>query len=208
MNFHKPLSPLRVGIDIDDTLGDFVTPYVEKLYQLRGDQPSIPFTRDQALEWKVEKQLGFDRDIVEQFWSYANSVEGQSFWLSRPALAQRTVLNPLFQIGADVYFVTKCPFTLRKVQSSWVSNHYDVCNPQIIMADEKGPICRGMALHALIDDKPENLISVLRECGTKCLPILIDAPFNRKENHLYITRAYGIQHAVSILLDKYGKAMG
>lgn len=201
----KPFYPLRVGIDVDGVLADFGTPYRQKLIELAGEVPARVQRWDNAVDpdcWSWERPYGFSYATVEEFWRWSGDEGKHEFWLNlRPlqTYTQRDMLREFMQ-EHDVYFISKRPLNTKRVLEQWIQQYYAMVRPPtVVLAYEKGAAAKGLQLHAIIDDKPSNVQMVLRECGTTCIPMIYDQPWNKAFYDPYIPRVTSVEDALQIV---------
>ena len=143
-------------------------------------------------------------EMVGKAWEIAKSDE--KFWLTlkpyahtRNALAR---LQWLVSDGHEVYFITSRPGVFAKRQTEmWLQlNGFRWETPTVIVSWEKGLVAAGVNLDVFVDDKPDNLLKVRRQMGTRCSYYIVDYPYNRKpEDRQYCTP---ITH-IGQMLDVY-----
>lgn len=204
----KPYTPLRIGIDVDGVLADFNSPYREHLIKLHGYDPFPLWNPDldpSTFHWT--DHYNYKRDIVEKFWQWLQTPEAaHMFWGTLDPLFdddEAALIDRLMQ-EHDVYFITKRPLHLKALTEHWLERH--ICGgfsrrlPTTLVSNHKGHIAAGLQLHAMIDDKPANLKDVLTACGTGCVPLMFDQPWNRRdEHHQYIRRIETIEDGLAYL---------
>lgn len=199
----------RIGIDIDGVLADFSNPYVEKMNEIQGSQ--IIVTPEMKDCWHFETKVGFTVDTREEFWRWAKTPEAQEWWENLPLLCTQDEQQTIVQLAQqhDVVFITKCPLHMRRYRQVWADKHFFAstnghffsASIPVVATNRKGPIAYGLELHAMIDDKPQNLVDVLKYCGTSTDCYLVNQTWNQECNHRYIERVANLQ----ISLDKINK---
>jgi hypothetical protein len=183
---------MRIGIDIDGVLAAFVPAYVEKLTKVSGIQfpvgdPNFPST------WYFEREAGVTRPQENEVW---DQIRQSAFWATLlPMPGALDVIRELDQLSllgrADVYFITSRPGQSAKRLTEFWLTKLGMENPTVILADEKGPVARGLKLDVFIDDRPENIADVFEwtrrpqtpragdYAGPQTRVYMIDAPYNR-----------------------------
>ncbi len=206
----KPFSPLRIGLDIDGVLSDFTTPYLAKLIEFNGSIPDRVKEWNPLVDpnkWSWERDYGFKQKDIEKFWSWCKTDEGQrEFWGKMPPLLDFLERGYVQQLCADndVYFITTRPFMTKKVVEKWIDYWYSASfngrPPTVLLSEKrKGDLAAGLHLHAMFDDKPFNVQTVLRSCGTSCIPFLISQPWNKDFDDPYIVRVDSIKEGMTLL---------
>lgn len=155
---------MRIGIDIDGVLADFVTGFnalAKKEYNVDLPNP--------APEWDWAKAGGLTSAQRNRLWELIKSTP---FFGTLPPKAGAPDaldrLNDLAGNGHDVYFITTRPGVTAKMWSElWLTGHG--CNiPTVLLAvneEGKGSIAKGLGLDVFVDDKPENNLAVINATG-------------------------------------------
>lgn len=182
------------AIDVDGCLANFNIPFARLMEQVSYGRVTV--APGPPIKWGWVDD--YPKDVVSAAWEHvkANGV----FWRNLPALpgARWTLerLNDLADGGHDVYFVTSRPGHLAKIQTEeWLQEHGAVC-PTVLISHDKGHVVRGLHATVFVDDKPDNHLDVLRQCGTGCRCVLLDQPWNRDWNHPYVPRVFSIDHTL------------
>ena len=195
------MKQLRVGIDIDGVLADFITPYIAEMNRIQGS--NIVVAKSAIDEWHFETKVGFTGKTREAFWTQAQKDE--AFWFNLPSLFTQEDYEALFRLvythKADVFYVTKCPLNMRKIREDWIMKQLLPRAP-VIATNHKGHIAYGLELHAMIDDKPENLIDVRKHCGLVPECYLINQPWNAHSYYPYMKRVDSLAISLDKLMEK------
>lgn len=173
---------MRIGVDVDGVLADFNTPFIEYVVAVIGVDrfPARPF---EPTTWDYPEQYGYSSDDVSRVWE---TIKGDTkFWRTLPKY--ETTLRDIealrFQRDVcddDVYFITARPGRLAKWQTErWLACHgFD--SPTVLISGDKALCASALALDVYIDDKPENVVSVLTDC-LRTSVYLMDRPWNGPE---------------------------
>lgn len=192
---------LRIGIDIDGVIADFTNPHKKKLEQISGHKPDWDEKTDPNC-WSWEEVYGYSKEHTRQFWDHTASVQGWEFWRELPTLCtmeEREIISGLCTDN-DVFFISSRPIVHRKTTDRWLHRQFGESTEfTTILTRFKGHIAAGLELHAMIDDKPENLVDVLRYRGRACKPFLLNRPWNQVDVSSSIIRVNSITEALDLL---------
>lgn len=210
--FHSPYYPYRLGVDIDGVLANYDQAYYNWMLAHQGELVDPMYTefvpgRD-PVQWAWEPLYGFTKATKRAFWDYACGRDGRSFWYNLPEINPTN--TQLFADGEHVetYYITSRPTAVREVTQQWLTDRGYTGQLLIAKSGTKGHIVQALGLHAMIDDKPENLVDVLAACGRNTVPLLVDQPWNNNWNHPYVTRvasvAEGVEYAKKLIDNRAG----
>ena len=173
---------MRLGIDIDGVLADFVTAYKARFVQLTGRDL---FGDSLWASWSHEITVGYTKDEVTAIWEAIKS--DPLFWVKlSPYWDALTVLERLTfrHYHDDVYFITARPgIEVKKQTELWLSTHSPFFDetPTVLISSEKGMCCRALRLEKYIDDRPENVADV-RRLSPDTKTYLMDRTWNQGEH--------------------------
>lgn len=201
MNFklQAPIEPLRIGIDIDGVIADFIPAYIKRLNKMSGLKN--PECNEGWDSWHCEDKLGYDKEIVKAFWRDVANPNKDDFWYTLEPIDE---VEPLTR-DHDITFITTRPLASRWATIDWAEQNHNILHPQVIVTEKKGQVADALKLHAMFDDKPDNLLDVMRHCGMTCMPFLIDRPWNKSCEHSYIIRVETIAAGMAILKQEMDK---
>lgn len=205
MKLLQPLYPLRIGIDVDGVLADFNRPYVDVLCE-RAGQPRYEYDPTRyPNRWAYEDDI-VPPAVTKQFWkdqrNWNNAtIEVEGFWSSLPTLASHEDRCAIRRMAweHDLFFISNRPLHLRDVTEEWIQENICLMHPLVMHSRAKGAMAVGLDLHAMIDDKPKNLHEIMSACGTSCVPILLDQPWNKEEQSPYIIRVGSLREAFEVV---------
>ena len=167
---------LRIGIDVDGVIADFVTAFLEDAETLF----KRPMPRATQTTWDFEDSLDITKDEVAQVWKHITA--SQNWFLLRPKAIPHVVtfLQDL-AIKHELYFVTSRKDTVgytAKEQTEFFLNGLGIDFPTVLANFNKGEIAAALKLHAFIDDYPKNAeIIAAKSSATK--GFLMNATYNQ-----------------------------
>lgn len=180
---------MRIGVDIDGVLTDehrFIIDYGTK------------FLNDEGIEYTLHDDIYDNRKIFE-----INKSQYDAFWrkylvyyseniLIRPFASE--VIKKLKQENNEVYIITSRSFTtyeneyrqqMQNIVKNWLEKN-NVVYDEIIFSTNKADICKKMNIDVMIEDKPENILSI-----SKVIPVICyDHPYNKGLFDGNIIRSY------------------
>ena len=156
---------LKLGIDVDGVLADFVRGFYSVLNTI---EPRITDLNEEPTCWDFStEQFGYTKDQDREAWRRV--LDGETFWYNlKPLLYTENalaVLTSAYVEGHDVYFLTSRGGKFAHQQSfAWlVKNGYGV-SPQVLLTNKgKGGTARNLGLTHFVDDKPENCFEVAEQ---------------------------------------------
>ena len=190
--------PLRIAFDMDGTLADLSSAYVEIEDRLLGPklaahEPPAPEVREaeQHVEEDAPATIGDNRNVVERRASRGTSghrdrvwraIEGTpNFWTTLKPLENGAV-ERLYQLTCEhnweVFFITQRPATAGATVQ-WQTHTWLVeqgfSTPSVIpLSGGRGKCAAALHLDYLIDDTPQNCVDVLSDSSTRAI-LLVDA---------------------------------
>jgi hypothetical protein len=148
---------LRIGIDIDDVLCDFIGAYCKKFGY---EEP--------PLSWE------FDRNFWER---YLTLQDDEEFWLTLD-----TILSPKDLPFEPVAYITSRPEYLRTFTEKWLFEVNDYPVAPVVFTTDKLSAIREFKIDRFIDDKFATYLK-LNANGVLCY--LFDASHNRRYDAVY-----------------------
>ena len=152
---------LRIACDLDGTLADMDGALQREAERLFGREVAPA-----SLTRAEEDQLWAHVRTLENFWTTLAEVEAG-------AVARLAATASLH--GWEVIFVTQRPATegeTTQLQTQrWLDAHGFEYPSVFVMTGSRGKLADALALHAVIDDRPENCLDVVTD--SKARPILI-----------------------------------
>jgi hypothetical protein len=177
------MSSLNIGIDIDGILAQFESGFRRKLYEVRKVPAVLQVTHLDITTWDwPQSQFGYTDEEVSLAWAMVKS--DPCFWSSLdPHEDAREFLETLGTLARrhdhHVYFIThRTGFRARHQTELWLRMMgWDHERPTVLLAEDKGTVCRIFDIHLYIDDKNENVASVLAH-APKTRGFMLARPWN------------------------------
>lgn len=179
MNIPQRHTPIRLGLDVDGVLADFNEAFVERIKAVtKVDR--FPMGGLYAPScWDYPTALGYAPDQMEAVWASVHSDD--RFWVNLGPYAG--TLDFLYWVqqwavaGAEVYFITARHGRYAKAQTEqWLREHW-VAAPTVLVTAHKGPVAASLGLHAVLDDKVENLDEI-QAASPATTTLLLTQPWN------------------------------
>lgn len=185
---------MRIGFDVDGVLANFCDAYETACIQAaEGKNLFQPWSlQDGPVTWNWPEHYGYTKEEVGRVWQMIKN--SNHFWSDLTALPDMLVLerwlvkNWRANVIDEMYFVTSRPGINAKAQTEdWFLNKGNGIFATVLISDEKGLIAKGLNLDFYVDDKIENVESVI-EHSPKTRVSLMDREYNRKAAHLDLYR--------------------
>jgi len=199
--FAAPLNPLRVGIDLDGVLAQFDAPALELMRQIQptgiADVVFDDITHPDTWGWPAK--YGVTPATSREFWKRVCTSD-TAFWNRLPVTSEVDMSLKRLLDGPDIqtYYVTSRPFAAIAATQSWLDRFGFKGTLIVVKSGTKGHVVNALGLHALIDDKMENLTDVLESCKRSCVPILLSKPWNKNDIHPYIQTVTTVREGLAV----------
>lgn len=174
---------MRIGVDVDGVLADFNSGFVSLAEKTYGITRPSGFMETWPSTWDyMEPDLGLTGGQISELWELIKA--SPSWWETLdplPNAVQDLVYLDMMTLSRlhDVYFITtRVGLHVKSQTERWLSLMGFWQPTVLISKGDKGPIARGLDLNVLIDDKPENLDSVVTATSGRCACFLFSAPWN------------------------------
>ena len=167
---------LKIGVDMDGVVVDFVTAFKREAYKvlgrwIEGDQTS----------WDFEDSLEITKEEVSKVWDSINATDSW-FYLNAITLPGVAKYLPWLTTAHDVYFITS-----RKQgaglpvarQTQLYLDELGIQFPTVIANTDKGLTAAALKLDAFVDDYIINVESVYKKSPTTKV-FIMDATYNRQ----------------------------
>ena len=162
---------LRLGIDLDGVLADFVSAFNALAFDLLGVQAPP------ADCWDYMKKGGMTRRQEEQLWDHVR--DSPNFWSSlQPYSETPRVLPRLASTTHAIYFITSRRSPTAKVQSEDWLMKMGHPRPTVCISSQKGLLCRALRITHFLDDHTANVQQVLTDSPATSA-YLLTRPWNR-----------------------------
>ena len=184
---------MRIGIDLDDVLADFVPAFLAYYNRRHG----TTFSKGDVWSYHFWEVFGVSKDeTLRRVFAFLDSPEADHM---RPIDGSREGIAALAE-DHELHIVTGRQDRIAEMTFRWLSwrfgdpfedihfaNHYSGSGPNL----SKGVICDRLGLDVLVDDAPTNALESAAP-GRKVL--LLDAPWNsaiRETDSIMRVRSWG-----------------
>lgn len=181
------MTPVRIAVDIDGCVADFVSAYHLALGQTSGRYLFEP--GHEPSSWFHAEPQGYTKEEDAAAWKAIH--ESRTFWGDLlPLTGAVTFLDTLSRwvaeenwLGAgrlEVYFMTARNGPRVKAQTeAWLKRYgwFGGLPTVLIVPGDKGDVARALRLSSVVDDRPENLFSI-RKSVRSCQTIKRQAKYN------------------------------
>lgn len=173
----------KIAFDLDGVVADYQRPYGEVLVDVTGEDrfPEGWRTDPRFPEhWDYDFAAGYTKE--QRDLALRSIHEDSNFWRRLPPLPGALTVAQcpgLSGPGAEIYFMTiRAGVFVKDQTEEWCHDVLGFEFPTVLISKHKGTLCSALGIHAFIDDKPENVESVvLMAPSTKAY--LLDAPWNQ-----------------------------
>lgn len=172
---------MRIGVDIDDVLADFVPSFITYVNSVKGTS----FTKEQLYSYYIPVLLGGtaqqSKELIFDFYNDASFENISPLKHSQDAISTLSKKHKLTLITAR-------PDFLKSKTLNWIQKHYQTAFSDIHFSYnhyskygklKKYEICQKENINILIEDSPEYAKEVAR-LGKEAY--LIDAPWNKTKS--------------------------
>ena len=165
---------MRIGIDLDDVLVDFISSYTQFAHEMFGVPEGIL-----PVDWDWSN-YGLTKEQHTKIWDRIKNT--RNFWLNLKRAKGVTSQNlRTLAKHHDLLFITaRVPtkgFSVQHQAAAWLSLELGLEYPTVIEEVNKGPLAAALHMDYFIDDRPKNCLEILSAVPT-CLIYLKESSHN------------------------------
>lgn len=166
---------MRIGIDLDDVICDFIGTFVKLANETFG-KPEIGTL---PIDWEWSN-LGLSKEEIDQLWAIIRSTP--RFWLDlgKEDGFSAALLRDL-DMEHELFFITaRMPTggdSVKYQSARWLAK-YGVCYPTVLVEHNKSPLAAALKLEAFVDDRPKNILEI-QAALPNCKMYLKDSSHNQ-----------------------------
>lgn len=180
---------MNIGIDIDGVLTDEHNYIIDKGTKFFGDK-GIKYTLHKEI-YDSEKVFEVTKEQWREFWNehifdYSKNI------LIRPFASE--IIKKLKNENNKIFIITARYFTtyqneykeqMQNIVKQWLEKN-NVLYDEIIFSEDKVNVCKKLNINLMIEDKPENILSISSEIPVICY----NHPYNENLHNKNIIRCY------------------
>ena len=180
---------MNIGIDIDGVLTDEHNYIIDK---------GIKFFNDKGIKCTLHKDIYDSEKVFEvskeqwkEFWTqhifdYSKNISIRPF-ASEIIKKLKNENNKIFIITARYFTTYQNEYNeqMQNIVKEWLEKN-NVVYDEIIFGEDKVDICKELNINVMIEDKPENILSISRDIPVICY----DHLYNEKLHNPNIIRCY------------------
>lgn len=166
----------NIGIDLDDVLADFMTPFTNMANAIHGKPPLGTLPVD--WEWSNYNLSREEQNVV-----WAEVAATHAFWQTLPVEDGVTPMK-VWELDRqhNLSFITarvQCNGdTVRNQSCIWLQSKFGLAFPQVQVAYDKGALAAALKLDYFIDDRPKNVLEIKNAVPT-CATYIKDSSHNQ-----------------------------
>lgn len=166
---------MRIGIDLDDVLVDFISEYIKISNMLWG----VPALDAQPIDWEWSN-FPVAKEQHGKIWEKIKNT--RNFWLNleRAKGVSSQSMRALAKHHDLLFITARVPskgFSVQQQSAAWLSMNLGLKYPTVIEESNKGPLAAALRLDYFIDDRPKNCLEILGAVPT-CLVYLKGSSHN------------------------------
>ena len=222
------MTPLRIAFDMDGTLADLSSAYVDvedRLFGVANAEHEQPAPEEREIEQHEEdadgalgpggptraKRGSRPRDSAyhrERVWRTIEATP--NFWTTLKPIENGAV-ERLYQLTGEchweVFFITQRPATaggtVQWQTHKWLVEHGFLTPSVIPLSSGRGKAAAALKLDYLVDDTPQNCVDVLSESSARAILLVDpeDALAANSARRLGIGTAHGIHEVLDLLVQ-------
>lgn len=196
---------MRIGIDVDGVLADFVNPYIERVIAVTGEDrfPPRPF---EVTEWLTAQAYGYTGWQADA--AMVSIYVDPFFWQNLPPYPNTkddlVAIGGFIEKGHEVYFITaRAGVRVKRQTERWLAAHThgeaELPVYTVLISEEKGACAAALDLDAYLDDRPDNLLAVHKQAPTTHTGMMT-RPWNMKYQPLYVPRVTSVREFLDTLI--------
>lgn len=175
---------MRIGLDIDGVLADFISAYQATFVRLTGRDDFLPEDIDNPPTWHWPTLRGYTDVETAAVW--ASIKVDPTFWVRLQPThfwSALVLVLPILEEKHDVYYMTDRSGVAAKRQTeTWLTQWlpYTIIGkePTVLLTSRKGLAAAALMLDCYIDDKLENIVNVAVQ-SPETTPYLLDRQYNQ-----------------------------
>lgn len=149
---------MRIGIDLDDVLVDFISEYIRISNSMYG----VPALDAQPIDWEWSN-FPLTKEQHGKIWDKIKNT--RNFWLNLDRAKGVTSQNmrALAKLHDLVFITARVPskgFSVQQQSAAWLSLNLGLKYPTVIEESNKGPIAAALHLDYFVDDRPKNCLEI------------------------------------------------
>lgn len=174
---------MRIGIDVDGVLADFVSAYQPLFVEVTGRNKFEPGDIDNPPSWNWPTDRGYTAEETREVWK--RIFADPEFWLNLHTIPHEVetlqhYYDHIVDAGHEVTFITNRAGIAPRLQTEqWLEEACGVFNPHVVIVGQgmKGHIAKAMELDCYVDDNYDNALDVI--LLSKARTYLRDCAYNR-----------------------------
>ena len=172
-----------IGLDMDGVLCNFYQAYEEVIANVTGRNlfpPGIAGVDRFPAEWDWPQAAGYTGEEITKVW--AGITQDPLWWLSLKPLAGVDEFLHSLRFSDTIYAITDRPGTdVQHQTAAWLRHRGAPPQVGVVLSNgkSKGAICKALGVDVILDDKWENIRSVM-EASRKTKAVLMKRPYNER----------------------------
>lgn len=167
---------MRIGVDVDDVLANFIKKFRHMAHLKFGvDESIVP------CDWAFSNFNLKPEQFGELWKTIANTSD---FWLYLEVKDGCKLLQEAERRHEIFFISSRVPsigLSIKDQTAIWLDEMFDIYHPTVIITREKGPLAAALKLEAFIDDRDKNCIEIA-QAVPNCKVFLKDAGHNKHFN--------------------------
>ncbi len=192
---------MRIGIDLDDVLVDFISEYIRISNGLYG----VPALDELPVDWEWSN-YPLTKEQHSKIWEKIHN--RRNFWmtLDRAKGVSSQKIRELAKLHDLVFITARVPskgFSVQQQSAAWLSLELGLKYPTVIEEKAKGPLAAALHLDYFVDDRPKNCLEI-EDAVPTCKVFLKNSSHNSSYNMGYrpLTRVKDFNEFADIILKE------